>query len=149
LLTMLGLISILISTMVKIAMANMIRMSRVITITDSQSGITLSTARHTNEEDRSSLSAMGSNMEPRTVYWLKYLANNPSRASLIAAKVKINRAAENIPFNNEIMKSGTSRILLMVRILGMLMGRFIGFNATKWAFGFRCLVYFETSSIRR
>ena len=148
-LTRLGLISILISTMVKIAIANTIRMSRVITITDSQPGITLSTARHTNEEDSSSLSAMGSNMEPSAVCWLKYLANNPSRASLMAANVKIKRAAENIPLSNEIMNSGTSRILLMVRMLGMLMVRFKGFNLTKRVFGFRFLVYFGTSSIRR
>lgn len=67
----------------------------------------------------------------------------------MAANVKINRAAEYIPLSNEIMKSGTSRILLMVRMLGMLMGRFNGFNATQQTFDFRFLIYFETSSIRR
>ena len=67
----------------------------------------------------------------------------------MAANVKIKRAAENIPLSNEIMKIGTSRILLMVRILGMLMGRFKDFNSTKQTSAFRFLIYFDTSSTLR
>lgn len=107
----------------KTAIPILIKISRVITITASQEGTIFRIARLTKADARSSLSAMGSRYAPITVRWLKTRAINPSKASLMPAIAKTRNAYTNNCFNNRMTKSGVNRILVSVKIFGILMGQ--------------------------